>query len=470
MDVRNPRNGEANVCKGPTAIVDVVYASDLLRSGQPLWGDLSWQRRVEILERWLEIVSSDLEVVSALSVDTGRHHLAAGEISGAAFALTHLASFAREVFADSGNAVLAADSDVTYTTHLFPYQLVGVISPWNFPLLLSLLDSLAALVAGSAVLVKPSEVTSRFVEPLQKTIDSIPELRAVFKFVVGDGSIGTELIENVDTICFTGSVSTGRKVAAAAASNMIPAHLELGGKDPVVVLKSADPKSAAIKILRASVQATGQACQSLERVYVDRSIYSEFLEALVLEANRVELNTDDNNHGHLGPIIMEGQATIISNQIDSAVVQGAKIETGGVIEHHGGGLWMRPTVLTGVTHDMDLMNKETFGPVLPVMAFDSVAEAVLLANDSKFGLSASVFGDLTDASEVAAQINAGAVSINDGGMTTIAFEVEIDSFGESGLGSSRMGASGLRRFLRRKALITRHSGGLDIDSIREGQD
>ena len=249
---------------------------------------------------------------------------------------------------------------------------------------------------------------------------------------------------------------------------MIPAHLELGGKDPVVVLASADPQKAAASILRAAVQATGQACQSLERVYVDRSIYSKFLAALTAEASRVELNADDIHQGHLGPIIMEGQAALIAGQIDAAVAQGAEIVTGGKLENHGGGLWMRPTVLTGVTHDMKIIQDETFGPVLPIMAFDSVSEAVALANDSRFGLSASVFGDVSAATEVAMQINVGAVSINDGGLTTIAFEAEKNSYGLSGLGSSRMGASGLKRFLRKKALITRHSDGVDIDSVREG--
>ncbi|MDG1461933.1 MAG: aldehyde dehydrogenase family protein, partial [Gammaproteobacteria bacterium] len=342
------------------------------------------------------------------------------------------------------------------------------ISPWNFPFLLSLLDSLAALVAGSAVLVKPSEITPRFVVPLQKSIAAIPELNSVVHFVQGAGDLGAELINHVDTVCFTGSVATGRKVAAVAAANMIPAHLELGGKDPVVVLASADPQKAATSILRAAVQATGQACQSLERVYVDRSIYSKFLAALTAEASRVELNADDIHQGHLGPIIMEGQAALIAGQIDAAVAQGAEIVTGGKLENHGGGLWMRPTVITGVTHDMKIIQDETFGPVLPIMAFDSVSEAVALANDSRFGLSASVFGDVSAATEVAMQINVGAVSINDGGLTTIAFEAEKNSYGLSGLGSSRMGASGIKRFLRKKALITRHSDGVDIDSVREG--
>ena len=470
MDVRNPRTGQRHTRIDATTSGDLAVVCRELKKAQPAWAARSWEERVAVLETWVAAVSADADVLAALSVDTGRHRLAVGEISGVSFALSQWARFAAEVFAAQPSRPLAADSDVTYTTRLFSYPLVGVISPWNFPLLLSLLDSLAALVAGSAVVVKPSEITPRFIAPLQKLIDASPELSPVFRFVIGDGSTGAELINNVDTVCFTGSVATGKKVAAAAAENMIPAHLELGGKDPVIVLASADVEKAAISILRASVQATGQACQSLERVYVARSIYPEFLQALTSEAERVELNAADIRDGHLGPIIMESQAAIIAGQVDAAVEAGAKLLTGGKVENHNGGLWIRPTVLTEVTHDMDIIKAETFGPVLPVIAFDTQEQAIAFANDSKYGLSAAVFGEEAEATAVGLQINAGAISINDGGLTTIAFEAEKDSHGLSGLGSSRMGTTGLKRFLRKKAILTRHAGGVGIDSLREYRD
>lgn len=470
MDVRNPRTGQHHTRIDATTSGDLVVFCQELKKSQPEWAARSWEERVAVLETWVAAVSTDADVLDALSVDTGRHRLAAGEISGVSFALSQWARFAAEVFTAQSSRRLVADPDVTYTTRLFSYPLVGVISPWNFPLLLSLLDSLAALVAGSAVVAKPSEITPRFVAPLQKLIDASPELRPVFRFVIGDGRIGEELIKNVDTVCFTGSVTTGRKVAAAAAVNMIPAHLELGGKDPVIVLASADVQKAAVFILRASVQATGQACQSLERVYVARSIYPEFIKALISEAERVELNAKDIRHGHLGPIIMEAQANIIAGQVDAAIEAGAKRLTGGTVEDHNGGLWMRPTVLVDVTHDMDIIKEETFGPVLPVIAFDTLEQAIAFANDSEYGLSAAVFGEEAEATAVGVQINAGAISINDGGLTTIAFEAEKDSYGFSGLGRSRMGATGLKRFLRKKAILTRHAGGVDIDSLREHSD
>ena len=192
-------------------------------------------------------------------------------------------------------------------------------------------------------------------------------------------------------MCFTGSVATGKKVAARAAGRLIPAFLELGGKDPLIILESADLDRAVTAALRGSVLSTGQACQSIERVYVARKLYCAFLERLVEAARAVRFNWPDINTGELGPMIFARQAQIIALQLDDAVARGAKILTGGKIERHGGGYWIAPTVLSDVTHDMAVMTDETFGPVMPVMAFDGVDEAVRLANDTVYGLSAAVF-------------------------------------------------------------------------------
>jgi len=468
LDVRNPRTGENDASINAWSAADLAAAASELRAAQPAWAARTPEQRVEILERWCNALQADAgDVIDALTLDTGRRKMAANEVYAIPFILAQAKRFAGEVFAPVPDETIAADSEVSFNTILQPYPLVGVISPWNFPLLLSLLDAISALVAGCAVMVKPSEITPRFVEPLQRSIDAVPELACVFRFVVGDGQTGAALIDEVDTVCFTGSVATGRKVGASAAANMIPAHLELGGKDPVLVLASADPKAAATAILRASVQATGQACQSLERVYVVADVYDEFIEALVSAANAVELNFPDINKGHVGPMIMEGQAGIIDAQIKDAVAKGATVETGGAVETHGGGLWIRPTVLTNVTHDMLVLQEETFGPVLPVMKVATAEEGINMANDSIYGLSGAVFGEESDAKQAAALMNGGAISINDGGLTTLAFEAEKDSYGLSGLGKSRMGQSGLQRFLRKKAIITRHGDAPDINSMGE---
>jgi aldehyde dehydrogenase (NAD+) len=351
-----------------------------------------------------------------------------------------------------------------------PYELIGIISPWNFPFLLSMLDAIPALIAGCSVIVKPSEVTPRFIKPLIRSLAAFPELAGVFRWVEGDGETGAAIIDTVDAIAFTGSVATGRIVAEGCAGNFIPAFLELGGKDPAIVLPTADLEKAARIILRASVQATGQACQSLERIYVPEEHYAAFVDVLVAMAEKVELNYPDVHQGQIGPLIFARQAEIITSHMEDAVQKGAKIRCGGIIESYGGGTWIRPTVLTGVDHSMLVMTEETFGPVIPVMPYKDIDTAIRLANDTRYGLSAAVIGpDVDEAIAVGRQINVGAVSINDGGLTTDVHDATHDSFRLSGMGASRMGISGLMRFMRQKAILIRHTEALGIESLPERQ-
>jgi len=392
--------------------------------------------------------------VDALTTDTGRHLLAQAEFGGTVGAIDRWCAQAPGlVRGDEGRS--QSQPTITYRTQLVPYALVGVISPWNFPLTLSLIDAIPALLAGCAVLVKPSEVTPRFVAPLNRTIAAVPELAGVLDMIPGDGRAGAALVRFVDAVCFTGSVKTGRLVGRAAAEHFIPAFLELGGKDPVIVTESADLELATDVVLRASVLATGQACQSLERVYVQDTIYDRFVSRLVAKASAVPINYPDLHHGVIGPLIFHAQADVIAEQIDDAVRHGAKVLCGGQVEiHGGGGRWVRPTVVVDVNHAMKLMTEETFGPVMPVMKFHTVDEGVALANDGVYGLSAAVIaGTLEEAEAIAVQIDAGAVSLNDGSLTGVMHEAEKNSFKCSGLGGSRMGAAGLTRFFRKKALL-----------------
>ena len=317
-------------------------------------------------------------------------------------------------------------------------------------------------------MIKPSEVTPRFIKPLMETVQGIPELAAVLSVIEGDGATGAAMVDHVDYVCFTGSVATGRKVGQAAAKAFIPASLELGGKDPMIILASADPEKAATTALRASIVNTGQACQSIERVYVAREIAGEFLDSLVRQAEAVQLNYPDINQGHIGPFIFGKQADIAQSQIDDAVSKGAEILTGGKVETLGGGKYLRPTILTNVTSQMQVISDENFGPVIPVRAFDTVDEAVMMANATEFGLSAAVIaGDISEAEEVASRLNAGGVSINDGSLTSMVWEAEKSSFGNSGLGASRMGASGLMRFFRKRVLIRQSGDAATIDDFAE---
>jgi acyl-CoA reductase-like NAD-dependent aldehyde dehydrogenase len=315
-------------------------------------------------------------------------------------------------------------------------------------------------------MVKPSEVTPRFIPPLMEAVAAVHELPLTV--IEGVGLTGAAMVEAVDYIAFTGSVATGRKVAAAAAAAFIPASLELGGKDPMIVLASADPAWAAGVALRASVVNTGQACQSIERVYVARAIVPAFIAALTAAARAARLNAEEIGAGEIGPFIFERQAAIVQAQIDDARARGATVLAGGQVEAIGGGLYLRPTVLTDVPADALVMRDETFGPVVPVGVFDSVDEAVALANQGEFGLSAAILaGNAEEAEAVAVRLRAGAVSINDGGLTAMVWDAEKSSFGASGLGPSRMGDSGLLRFLRRQALIRQIGQALPLAAYAE---
>lgn len=473
LAVRNPRTGAIDHEAVAAGAAELAGIAARLRAGQVQWAAGGLARRIEVLKAWSAHLSANAgPLVEALSTDTGRHLVAVAEVRAVAGMVAGSAALATRVLEPAGkpgSERASVTPGIGIQTQLIPYGLVGVISPWNFPLLLSMLDTISALVAGCAVLVKPSEVTPRFVGPLMKSLDGFPELASVLAFVTGDGQTGAALIDQVDAVCFTGSVPTGRKVGEACAARFIPAFLELGGKDPVIVLGSADPDRAASIVLRASCQATGQACQSLERVYVDQRIAPAFLQSLVRQAEAVELNFPDIHRGQIGPLIFERQAEIIAGQLKDAVAKGARILAGGQIERHGGGLWLRPTVVTDVNHGMTLMTEETFGPVVPVVVCGDVDEAVRLANDSIYGLSGAVIGKEEAALAVARRLNVGAVSINDGGLTTEVFDAEKNAFNLSGLGASRMGPSGLLRFVRQKALLIQRGRARDMGDLEEAR-
>jgi acyl-CoA reductase-like NAD-dependent aldehyde dehydrogenase len=470
LKVRNPRTGETDYSIDPAGPAEIAAAAARLRAAQPVWARRSPGERAEVLRSWADAVESRQdEIVEALTADTGRHGISRIEVSGIPRLIRRWADEAPALFHRHQESERSTSiPTVTARTRLVAYPVVGVISPWNFPLILSLIDTVPALAAGCAVMVKPSEVTPRFVRPLAEASRAVPEIAGLLEFVEGDGASGAALIEQVDFICFTGSVATGRKVGEAAARAFIPASLELGGKDPMIILASADPRKAAEIALRSSVVNSGQACQSIERLYVARAIADPFLAALTEAATAVRLNYPDIGTGELGPFIFERQAEIVAAQIADARRHGASILAGGEVERLGGGLYLKPTILIDVTPDMAVMREETFGPVIPVAIFDSVDEAVELANRSQFGLSAAVIaGTAEEAEEVAQRLEAGAVSINDGALTSGVWEAEKSSFKQSGLGPSRMGESGLMRFVRRQALIRQSGAAAPLSAFSE---
>ena len=466
--VRNPRTGEDDFTITATTGAEIASLADAARSAQTAWRELGIAGRIDVLQSFKGALENHRQpIVDALSTDTGRHMLAGQELDGLMRGIDRWCHDAPGLVQEHERPSKAIPHIAIQQRH-DPYPLVGVISPWNFPLLLSFIDATPALIAGCAVIIKPSEVTPRFAGPVRNAIADVPELQKVLSFIDGDGATGSALIDQVDAVAFTGSVATGRKVAAAAAENFVPAFLELGGKDPVIILAGSDLERAATAILRASVAATGQACQSLERIYVHSSQRDEFVALLTEKAAATPLSYPDPHEGIVGPLIFARQAEIIESHLEDAKSKGANVHTGGTVDNLDGGLWIAPTVVSNVTHDMRLMREETFGPVMPVMAFDSEDEAVELANDSDYGLSAAVLGPTeNDALRVAERINAGGISVNDAGLTTMIFEEEKSAFRCSGMGPSRVGASGLTRFYRNKALFLNRGDVVPIDVMAE---
>jgi succinate-semialdehyde dehydrogenase/glutarate-semialdehyde dehydrogenase len=458
LPVRNPRTGEIDFHITPPTGDEIAALCVRLREGQRRWAQRSLDERIRVMSAWAnEIQKNSVAISEADCIDTGYSHTSRASPHIVALSIRGWCEDVKQVLE---RAQITGPSPVMPTvqvrSQLTPIPLLGVISPWNAPLMMSLMDAVPALFAGCAAIVKPSEVTPRFVGPIVETIRAVPELADVISFVVGDGETGQQIIQNVDVVCFTGSVPNGRKVAESCARRLIPAFLELGGKDPAIVMASADVGQAAKAVVRGAVYNTGQVCYSIERVYVDEKIHDAFADALVRECDKVELNYPDKNKGHIGPFIFERQGAIVDAHLDDALSKGATLRTGGKSHRLGGGLYMRPTVLTGVTHDMKIMREETFGPVIPVMKFRTEEEALALANDTSFGLSAAVIsGDAEEAERLAERIDAGGISVQDTFLTFAKLrKIGTHSFRESGLGGSRTGPDSIMRFLKRKAILT----------------
>ena len=455
LSVRNPRTGEWDHEIPVTSPEDIASITTALRAAQAQWVAMGASGRAACLNRFADAVMAEVGPLGqALSVDTGRSTFAHFEAMKSVELIRMWAERAGPILDELVGAGQSGQVPAVHYQHrLIPYQVVAVISPWNVPLLLAMIDSLAALSAGCSVLLKPSEVTPRFIEPLQRALDAVPELAAVLRIVTGGPETGKAMIEQVDAVCFTGSVKTGRQVSQQAAACFIPAFLELGGKDPAIVLPDADIPLAARAIIRSAIGMTGQACQSLERIYCHESIAEPFTEELLAQLKVLSLTCTEDGAGDIAPLIFERQVETIQAQIDDALEKGATCLLGGE-PVQAGGIWYPPTLLTNVTHDMLIMQEETFGPVIPVVIYGDVEEAVALANDSTFGLSAAVFSADADAAKaVAERLQVGAISINDASLTGIVNDVEKNSFRFSGMGGSRMGPAGLTRFLRKRALL-----------------
>jgi acyl-CoA reductase-like NAD-dependent aldehyde dehydrogenase len=426
-----------------------------MREAQLFWQYQPVEYRIGALQQWKNSLNRHKnDLIKAVCTDTGRYLETIAEFD---FVITALDKWCHIAFeqahmtkkSNTSNPSIKMDGmDV-------PYALVAVISPWNFPLLLSLIDTIPALLSGCAVVVKPSEITPRFIQIVEKTLNETAALRDVLRYVEGAGETGAQLVQNVDMVCFTGSIANGRKVYQAAAQHFIPISLELGGKDPAIVLNTADIDKAAAAIAWAALVNSGQSCSAIERIYVQENVIDSFIDKITQRVNRLRLNYPNIQEGQMGPIISEKQVDIIDMQLRDAIKRGASIVTGSEkCQNTGGGNYCRPTVLKNVNHTMQVMNEETCGPIMPVMGFKTVEEGVALANDSKYGMSAAVFaGTKEEAMSVARRLSVSAVSINDAGLTHVIHDAEKNAFKMSGLGGTRTGADAMQKFIRRKAFL-----------------
>src|SRR5829696_3078669 len=398
---------------------EVSAAVSRARTAQPAWAALSHRERARFILRARELVLDQLEEIAKLiSSETGKPPAEAisMEIVPTLDLMHYFAKHTHELLdrrkIDIGQYnLMGRSSYVVYK----PLGVVGIISPWNFPWATPLDEVVMALMAGNAVIVKPSELTPLTALKIGKVFKQAQLPTGLFEIVTGDGSTGAALVDaGVNKIMFTGSVNTGKRVAEAAAKHLTPVVLELGGKDPMVVLEDADLENAARAAIWGAFCNSGQACASIERCYVHESIAEKFVDLVVKETKLLKQDKASTGDIDIGAMTNERQLELVEDHVSDAVELGAEVRAGGHRLNDSKGWFHQPTVVTGVDHSMKLMRDETFGPVLPIMPFKTDEEAVRLANDSIYGLTASVFTrDLDRGKRLAEQIDAGTVMVNE---------------------------------------------------------
>ena len=456
IDVRNPADGTV-VGQVPVDTAETVAAKACeLRLFQPEWeaigadGRKSWLLK---FQGW--ILDNADHLTDVLQSETGKPRAeASAEAPASADMLNYFAQNAGAFLADrhpKAHSPLMRTKRLT--TRYAPYPVVGLIIPWNFPLMNVALDGVAALAAGAAVLLKPSDVTPLSAVEFARGWAEVGA-PPVLALTTGYAETGAAVIANSDYVHFTGSTATGRKVAVACAERLIPYSLELGGKDAALVLADADLERAANGITWGGMFNSGQVCVSIERVYVEASVYDDLLARLTDNVTRLRQGKDDRGYRFdVGAMATAAQRDIVARHVDEAVAAGARVTTGG--RPTGVGTFFQPTVLADVEQSMSCVSEETFGPTLPVIKVADEAEAIRLANDSEYGLSASVWTrDQERGERVARQLEVGAVNINDAMANGNNLAIPMPGWKNSGIGSRHGGAEGLLKYCRPQAITT----------------
>jgi len=410
----NPATGEQFGQVAMADEADIKQARKELRLNFEVWRRKPVADRVRILRQLQEVIIDSVDEISAvINQDTGKSRQdGLIEVMMVVDRMHHYYKNA-ERWLSRRRVPPGLYIFRKYYTEPHPFGVVGVLGPWNYPFDLSMSPTLSALLAGNTVILKPSEVTAATGALIQKLFQRVPELAPYVRVLHGDGKVGAAIVESTpDMVFLTGSTATGQKIAAKTAETLTPFLYELGGKDPMLVLEQADVKAAAKWGVWGAFYNTGQTCMGVERIYAVEAVYDEFVTAVLEETAKLKMgySTDLDNPNHVGPLTFERQLNIIRDHLGDAIAKGANVLTGGKFD----GMFMEPTVIADVDHSMKLMREETFGPVLPIMKVKDETEAVWLANDSYYGLSACVWSnDMRQAKRAAHRLQVGSVNIND---------------------------------------------------------
>lgn len=461
ISVYNPATGEHIADYSGVTENGVKQAVEKAGKAQPGWAGLSFQKRAEHILKVRDALIEKKEVMlDILQADTGKSRQdALTEIISVCEVIDYYAKNAKkhlkDRFCTPGLMMKGKKSWVSY----HPLGVCGVISPWNFPLVLSYSDVFTALMAGNAVILKPSSETPLPAIGLFRIMEEAGFPKDVFQVIIAKGAMGSVLADHVDIIAFTGSTPTGKLIAERAAKRLIPCLLELGGKDPFIVLKDADLERTANAAVWGSLFNSGQVCMSAERIYVEKEIFGAFVPLVVEKVKSLRQGPSKDYEMEIGSMTSPSQVDLVEAHIADAVEKGATLVCGGRRKASAKkGLFFEPTVLTCVNHTMKVMKEETFGPVVAIQEVKTPEEAISLANDSPYGLGASIWTkDRIKGKVLAKRIESGFVCINEMMANYFVMELPFGGIKESGLGV-RHGKEGIRQFCRTQSLLADRFG------------